>query len=343
MKEYKEHMKPYLLLFSLLLFFSCKKEEPIEVIDNSWELFSEIAYQSKNASNCFVYNDKMIVRSLNSLSYIDKNHNLMNRYLMFSNLAYGYKQFPTNSGYNVTLSEGLYPSRIECRPLMDLTGSISFDFEQDSALLGLEKQLSIYEPVYLSSPTGKFLFKVKENVTQKNTGLVLADILTPKNYQKIRLNSLPNNTSLNLYSSGRFYFSTSGVDPGFFTVDTMGNVEKISSQGYPIVAESNGVFFAVGAFFDLSISFDQGQTWNQTTIKAPSGNIINLNNQTFILNEDHIIQVIIEYDNIQLLKYNSKGLEGNTITALCNFNGRYYCSTKSGVFYLQEENFKPEN
>lgn len=58
MKEYKEHMKPYLLLFSLLLFFSCKKEEPIEVIDNTWELFSEIAYQSKNASNCFSYKDK---------------------------------------------------------------------------------------------------------------------------------------------------------------------------------------------------------------------------------------------------------------------------------------------
>jgi hypothetical protein len=265
-------MKPYFLLFTILLFFSCKKEVLTVEIENTWELFSEIEYQAKNASNCFVYNDKMIVRSLNKLSYIDSNHKLLNQYLMFSNLAYGYKQFPTNSGYNVTLSEDLYPSRIECRPFMDLTGAISFDFGQDSGIIGLEKQLGIYEPVYLSSPSGKFLFKVKENETQKNTGLVLADILKPKNYQKIRLNSLPNNTSLNFYSSGRFYFSTSGLDPGFFTVDTMGNLEKISSQGYTVVGESSGVFFAVGAFSDLSLSFDEGHTWNQTTIKAPSGN-----------------------------------------------------------------------
>jgi hypothetical protein len=335
-------MKHYFLFLTTLLFFSCKEEEPIEVIDNSWKLFSEVKYQAKNASDCSVHNDLMIIRSLNSLSYINSNHQLLNQYPLFSNLSYGYKKFPTNSGYYLTLSDELYPSRIECRPFLNLTASVSFDFNQDSTILGLERQLGLYEPVYISSPSGQFLFKVKNNLNQSNSLLVLADINKPKNYQRIQLNSKPNYTSLHFYSSGKFYYSSTDLEHGLYTVDTLGHVEKISAQGFETIVESNGVFYALGSSFDLFISFDKGQTWQQSTLKAPSGNIVNLGQKTFFLDEEKIIEVVVVNNKIELITYNSKGMEGNAITALCNFNGRYYCATKSGVFYLKGEDFKPE-
>ncbi len=336
-------MKHYFVILTTLLFISCKEDEPIEVIDNSWNLFTEVKHQAKNASNCSVHNDMMVIRSFNSLSYINSNHQLSNQYFISSNLNYEYKQFPTNSGYCLTLSDDLYPSRIECRPFLNLTASVSFDFNQDSTIVGLERQLGLYEPVFISSPSGQFLFKVKNNLNQSNSLLVLADVNSPRNYNKINLNSKPNYTTLHFYSSGKFYYSSTDIDQGLFTVDTLGNVEKISAQAFGAIVESDGIFYALGSFFDLFISFDKGQTWQKSSFKAPSGNIVNLKNKTFFIDQERIFEVVIENNQIKLITYHSKGLEGNAITALCHFSGRYYCTTKSGVFYLNEEQFKPEN
>lgn len=335
-------MKNYLFSLMLLFCLSCSKDEPVAIIDHSWKEFAEIKHQAKNASDCSVHNDVMVIRGLSSLSYITSQHQLQHQYILSSNLSYGYKPFPATSGFYVTLSDEYNPSRIECRPFLNLTNATVFDFHQDSTLVGLERLMGLHEPVYLASPSGQFVFKVKSSVHQPNALLVLVDINHPANFRKIPLTAKPAYTFLHFYSSGKYYYSSTDLDEGLFTLDTLGNTEKISNQGFVSVTESNGVFYAVNAFNGLFISVDKGRTWRASSINAPSGKIVDLNHKPFFLDSDRIVELIVKNDEIKLVPYFSKGLEGNSITALCAFNGRYYCTTKSGVFYLNEQDFLPE-
>lgn len=336
-------MKLHLFIFAFILLLSCEKDDSVEIINDSWKLFDKIQYQAKNASNCFVQDELMIIRSLNSLSYIDKNNELLNQYVLISNPAYGYRYFPTNSGYLITIGGGIYPTQVDFQPFSNLSDIASFSFHNDSTIEGLEiLNGSLNEPAFISSPQGLFLFKIKESRSQLNSSLVIADVEKPDVYKILPLNSKPNYTSLHFYYSGKFYLSSTDIDFGLFTIDSLGSIEKISDQSFGTVIESNGIFYAVGSSYELLISNDNGYTWKESSQKAPSVQIINLDTRTYFLVQDEIIEVTIIDDKIEFIKYNSKGLDGNSITTLCHFNGRFYCTTKSGVFYIEEEYFKPE-
>ncbi|MEZ4805790.1 MAG: hypothetical protein R2852_09980 [Bacteroidia bacterium] len=71
--------------------------------------------------------------------------------------------------------------------------------------------------------------------------------------------------------------------------------------------------------------------------------LLEIDGKLFYYDTDNFGEIRIEGSTITNLRYISKGLEGNQITCICKHNNRYYCTTQTGVFYIEENTLKRIN
>jgi hypothetical protein len=124
-------------------------------------------------------------------------------------------------------------------------------------------------------------------------------------------------------------------------MDSIGNYEKVGNRDFTVLRKVNGIMFGMLNNYLLTISYDNGKTWFDSNLSLPTPFLIGLNNKLFYHIDDSFGEIRLENQAINIVRYNSKGLEGNEITCICKHNDRYYCTTKTGVFYIEEKYFKP--
>lgn len=204
--------------------------------------------------------------------------------------------------------------------------------------------MNIWEPAYISSPSGYFIFKVIDKSNSNFASFAIVNITANGTYtiKRVSLPFIRSNLKLHFYNNGKFYFTDqSNNNRSLYTMDSSGNYEKIASMDFVRMASVNNIMYGISSYYELFISFDYGHSWSASSVKMPTQNLINVNNMAIYYSNSSIAQLLVEGSKIKGIAYNSKGLEGNLITYICKHKDRYYCTTKSGVFYIEEKYFKP--
>ena len=327
-----------LIVFVTLLQISCKKHDVNIPENDSWKPVSELKYGEKNASYCYSNGDILLIRSLSSVSFFDKSHRFSKTYINNNSPLYRNRPFPITNDYLITVyGEHGY---IEFNPITDMSDIEAFKLHSDSNFIKLDLLFAKdWTPAYINSPSGYYVFKIQDKSNINNSTLAILNIKNTSFITKVKLNDIPANTVLNLYDNGRFYFSIG--NQGLFSMDSIGNYEKVGNRDFTVLRKVNGIMFGMLNNYLLTISYDNGKTWFDSNLSLPTPFLIGLNNKLFYHIDDYFGEIRLENQAINIVRYNSKGLEGNEITCICKHNDRYYCTTKTGVFYIEEKYFKP--
>lgn len=327
-----------LIIFITLLQFSCKKVNVPTPENDSWKPVSELKYGQKNASYCNSNGDILLIRSLSSVSFFDKSHRFQKTYFNFNSPLYQYRPFPMTNNYLITVyGEDGY---IEFSTIPELSNTEAFRLHSDTNFIRLDLLFAkSWTPAYINSPSGYYIFKIQDKSNPINATLAILNVKNTSVITKVKLNDIPANTVLNLYDNGKFYFSIG--NQGLFTMDSMGNYEKVGNRAFSVLKKANGIMYGMLGNYLLTISYDDGKTWFDSNFSLPAPYLIDLNNKLFYHDNDYFGEIRLENQAISNVRYNSKGLEGNEITYICKHNDRYYCTTKTGVFYIEEKYFKP--
>lgn len=332
--------KWYLLLSIGLILIQCKKREiPVVKEDNYWKPVNKLNFGEKNARYCYSNGEELLIRSLSKYSLLDSQHQLIQTYLDNNLTSYLFRPFPMSGNYFISIvSTNGY---IEYRSISSQNPDQgNFLLHQDSHILSLDQSFPNYAaPAFLSSNFGQFAFKVIDKSNNNLSTIALVNVRNNQVVNKIHLASRYNETILNLYHNQSFYLSQ--LNKGLLKIDSMGNATKISDLTFTNILEANGILYGIGygGTFNLYVSSDNGWNWVPSTFALPTLLMVTLDKKPFYLINDKIVQIKIEGNTIKSIEYNSNGLEGNEITWVCKHRGKYYCTTKSGVFYIEEKYF----
>lgn len=326
-----------LLIFLTLLQFSCKKQDVNIPENDSWKPVSELKFGEKNASYCYSNGDILMIRSLSGISLFDKYHRFLETYINYNSPLYQYRPFPMSNDYLITVyNEQGY---IEFNPITEMSDMQAFKLHSDSNFIKLDLLFDkAWTPAYINAPSGYYVFKIQDKSNINNATLAILNVKNTSSITKVRINDIAANTVLNLYDNGRFYFSIG--NQGLFSMDSIGNYEKVGNRAFSVLKKVNGVMYGILGNNLLSISYDNGKTWFDSDFSLPTPFLFALNDKLFYHTNDFFGEIRLENQTINNFRYNSKGLEGNEITCICKHNDRYYCTTKTGVFYIEEKYFK---
>lgn len=338
-------MIKYLVFISIFIFLnlSCKKktEEVKPTEEDYWKPFNEIKYFNKNSSYCHSDGKILYIRSLDSYSVFDSNHVLIRSESNSTNINYRYTAFPLVNNQFINIYD---PSYIDHKSIIGSSSPEGINLDKDTSIVSIRNPafFNYWDYPFIGSPSGYCVFKVSnsknKNVNGDYANLVVIDLNRNKYIKRIELPIL-GKIALHYYEKGKFYFSNYYYDNSLYTLDSAGNYEKLANQGFLRLIKVNDLMIGIDG--GLYISFDQGITWNKSTINSPSLQVLSLDGKAIFYTWDNIGEIKIEGKLVKIIGYNKKGLEGNTITYLCKHRERYYCTTQSGVFYIEEKYFKP--
>lgn len=341
-----EKMK-YKIFITLLIaaLFSCKNDKEVIPEKDYWKPFTEIQYDAKNASYCYSDGEILLIRSLESYALFDSNHNLKQRYGYLPNKTYGYNIFPLVNNIFISIINQPNPRLIEFYNIKNTNIYGAIRLEEDSNIISIDNHdMGIFEPAYIGSPSGYYIFKVIDKSNPDFTSFAIVNLKINGLYsiKRVPLPFIHSNIKLHFYDAGKFYFTDQdNNDRSLYTMDSTGSYEKIANIDFVRMTKINNIMYGITSYWQLYLSLDNGHTWTKSTVSMPTLNLIELNKMAIYYKGSSIAQLLIEGTNIKGITYNSKGLEGNEITYMCKHNDRYYCTTKSGVFYIEEKYFKP--
>jgi hypothetical protein len=319
---------------------ACKKTPEVSVENDQWKLLTTVDYDAKNASYCNSNGELLLIRSLNSYSLYGKNHEYKANISYDGSPSYGYRTFPMVN--NIFISIG-HPENLQVN-FQNITNKNDFGafyFGNDSNVLSFDDPHPVTnEPAYIGSPSGVYVFKHRDKTG--NIRLSIADI---KNYLSIKGVSLPisySNIVLHFYDGGKFYFSdnTNG-SIALYTMDSTGQYQKIANQAFFKLTKVKDVLYGINSSRQLYLSYDGGYAWTKSTVEMHTFNLINIAGTAMYFRSNIIAELRLDGTVMNEIQYNAKGLEGNEITWICKHNDRYYCTTKSGVYYIEERFFMP--
>ena len=335
-------MKYLKISFFLILFqLACKRDKEIPA-DTHWKLVSEVKNDARNASYCYSNGEILMVRSLNSYSLFDKNHRLISITSFDGDLSYGYRTFPMVNDIFINLGsrDNLEVNYQNIMKKFDFGGVY---LGNDTNVLSLENAFAGYmEPAYIGSPSGYYVFKVVDKKNLSYSTLRIADIRNAASVRPVPLPSHYSNIYLHLFDGGKYYFSdNTSTKEALYAMDSVGHFEKIANKAFLKLSKVNGVMYGLSSYYELFFSLDGGHTWGKSNYEMYTFNLIDIDGKAFYYRNNTITELQSDGKAMKGIDYNAKGLEGNEITWICKHNGRYYCTTKSGVFYIEEDYFKP--
>lgn len=341
---FKSKTSSHLIVSCLLVLmaFSCKKDKSAESENTGWKLVSEITNDGKNASYCFSDGQTLMVRSLNQCYLFDQNHHLTESILLNNSPDFAYQVFPMVDNLIINIPN---PGNLEvlCTDISNTVNNFGYYFgNSDSNILSLHPKGELtFEYAYILSEFKRILFKVSDKRGSNYSRLVMADIQGLSPQISIDLPGHIEETYLHFYDSGKFYFSdnTTGKK-ALYELDLFGHFTKISDFTFYTMCKSNGLYYGITPYHEFYVSSDRGRSWTKTNLELSGFNLLMAGDKVLLTLEDHISELHFNGMNSAYVNINNHGLEGNKITWLCKHQDRYYCTTKSGVFYIEEKYFK---
>ncbi len=200
-------------------------------------------------------------------------------------------------------------------------------------------------PYLTKSNEARFLI-IRPNYKIHNDKLYVSPNTNTVFVKKVEADVFKNNSYLYFITS---YYDNFFVNVGhkFYTIDTLGNVNKVLNHNIFQMINLSDSLIAIDANYQTYLSLDNGNSWEK--FLAISCNDFSKSNgcyHNFEVIDNKIIayprcavgqlyQLSIEDNNFKIDTIPSDGLELKDITSISEFNEKVYVTTLSGLFYKE--------
>jgi hypothetical protein len=348
-------IKISILIFLTLFIFGCKENSTVKYIEpdslHIWSPVSKISGVFKLVTTAKNFDDFIFFKGVYSTTTISKNNLILNSFTLntivnFIKEGIGNKYMAEISNGTVVISDirkrddGDYYYIVDFKNIdsnyISLNLNTSFDYEANA--ININDQLIV--PILSKDPTQKPILYLLDII--EDNSKPFGQHINIKNLKRLQIDEstyYTNYYQLTVKGENFFYLN----DYGTYKIDKNGNHKKVlKGESVRSIFQFQNKLFEASIPNGLFTSSDDGENWTEFDGYADflvNSRYYTVSDSLIAVYHDQLFTVQITNDSYNARELVDKGLEGNIITSVNEFNDNIYISTLAGVFVKPKSTF----